>query len=1622
MNNKWGVFRVETNNIVTEKAKNFFGYLLALNNLVGKVTRDFSEFDKNWFIDDLKELNGCFVLDNCHNEDNIFEIHRPNITDKDKQPPKPDKIITDWIDFDFFNENIQTSYRKEKLVTDKEGEEIKESFSDNSDRKFSYLRWVTEWNNWANNLKEKKRVLKLYGEFFDLISRLEKEGESLEFIYGRGLLCWKHPDNKVGTIRSPLLTSKLELELEADKGIISAKMVDGIKNVEREMFSGIKIPNIQQINQLIRDIESREITTDLSDFFTHFIHLLDANGKFIKESSTKKTTEDPLIYEHSMFSLRSKNVRVLRDDLEQIITGISTGEIVLSDTVTSILGEDSNNSVEKLKIMKKNSVTGFSENNLYFPLESNEQQKEIINRIERHHGVTVQGPPGTGKTHTIANLVSHFLSEGKRILITSQKESPLKVLKNKIPKEIRDLCVPVLGGGRESLQEIEQSIRVIGEKLGELDVYRLETEIKRDKEQLHKSKANEAHLKNQLKIYAEKEGTELLYNGEILFKFDIAKKLSESTIDYSWIQDEILLDETFPLSPLDFKELWELKERLSIESLLLRDQFLPTVGMHIQNSASFSSLIQTGQELSKYVELGNEVIEKYGYPKDERLLKQLLKDFKGLLSMSAILENTEYKSIIEDCKAGGVREQRWRKLLSELEQANEKMFEHYNSLITQKIKLPNKDFITLKEEVNIAKQRLLSGKKPNVLFFMLKGKQAKYLFEDPILNDKPLSTIDDISAIEIYLQYQEIKKETARIFNGNMEEIGLSMIDEKERRYPHVLEERIKELKLVIQVVDSTVSIYEKTKIYKMNGLNLYSIKINKQLVIGIENAIKYIQHQDWLENYEKTLLQLRNLCIQENSHPILHEFISTMQSRDFSNWIRLVDLLQKLHQTKEIVIRFYELLNNLKKRLPLTGKSIELNVGSEQELPVEHIAAFELKKLQSWLDETKDMNFSVLKKQIDHEHKEQMKLVRDIVSKSTWKNQVARITDEEKRSLSAWKTYIKRFGKGSGKYAQMHLQGAREEMKTAQSAIPVWIMPINQVLENFPVTNEKFDIIIFDESSQCDLFSINVLLRGKKIIVVGDDEQISPQAIGTNLEDVYELVRRHLSGIPNANLFDGNISLYEIAEQTFPKEGKLMLREHFRCVPEIIQFSNDLSYGGEMIPLRLPLEEDKIEPPVKAIKVNDGYNDEKDKDVNVPEIDAIIADMVQMINDPLYDEQTFGVITLQGQKQHKLLEIRIREEIGDSEFVKRKIICGNPYTLQGDERDIIFLSMVVASNRNFRALTKTSEKQRFNVAASRAKNQMRLYHSVDLEELSSDDLRYRFLSYSKHPTRLNEELANLEDKCDSPFEIDVLRMILARGYRVTPQVKVGRYRIDLVIEGLRDRLAVECDGEKWHGPEKFEEDMQRQESLERAGWKFWRVRGREFYYDRIKAMESLWEQLKSMGIEPSIGQSPYNKINITSRDTENPAEKAQIQENLKIPEIQTSKLNLDPPVGIEKKSIIEVKGAPFDLSKGSHKQTSFFDNENLTLHTKKSDDKITVKLGIINQDSNSFSLYNYLKSAGYEVIDQRDKGGSIWVVGGENLHPLMESLSRRNITFKFSPNGSRSTKKEPAWYSQYSD
>ena len=160
--------------------------------------------------------------------------------------------------------------------------------------------------------------------------------------------------------------------------------------------------------------------------------------------------------------------------------------------------------------------------------------------------------------------------------------------------------------------------------------------------------------------------------------------------------------------------------------------------------------------------------------------------------------------------------------------------------------------------------------------------------------------------------------------------------------------------------------------------------------------------------------------------------------------------------------------------------------------------------------------------------------------------------------------------------------------------------------------------------------------------------------------------------------------------------------------------------------------------------------------------------------------------------------------------------------------------------------------KQRFNVGASRARDQMWVVHSLSHQsDLKSGDLRRRLIEHALDPTALMRALEEKAKRVESEFERLVMRRLLGAGYRVTPQWKVGAYRIDLVVEGNNKRLAIECDGDRYHPIEKLADDMERQAILERLGWRFVRIRGSEFFRNPDQSMKRVFLRLESLEIAP---------------------------------------------------------------------------------------------------------------------------------------------------------------------------
>jgi very-short-patch-repair endonuclease len=250
------------------------------------------------------------------------------------------------------------------------------------------------------------------------------------------------------------------------------------------------------------------------------------------------------------------------------------------------------------------------------------------------------------------------------------------------------------------------------------------------------------------------------------------------------------------------------------------------------------------------------------------------------------------------------------------------------------------------------------------------------------------------------------------------------------------------------------------------------------------------------------------------------------------------------------------------------------------------------------------------------------------------------------------------------------------------------------------------------------------------------------------------------------------------------------------------------------------------------------------------------------------YLNRSIGVISLLGDEQAKLIEGLLRQHLPISEIEDRKIVCGNAAQFQGDERDVMFLSMV-DSNEGDGPMRKVGDganelnKKRYNVAASRAQNQMWILHSMDYAtDRQPDDIRRDLLEYA-HTEAQHQAGDSSRHRTDSEFERLVLDALVRRNYKVKTQYTVGHYRIDMVVEHEGRKLAVECDGEKWHsGDEKIAEDFARQAVLERLGWRFHRIRGSLFFRNPEKAMELLWGQLDRLNIRPILEDTPPSPAN----------------------------------------------------------------------------------------------------------------------------------------------------------------
>jgi hypothetical protein len=451
-----------------------------------------------------------------------------------------------------------------------------------------------------------------------------------------------------------------------------------------------------------------------------------------------------------------------------------------------------------------------------------------------------------------------------------------------------------------------------------------------------------------------------------------------------------------------------------------------------------------------------------------------------------------------------------------------------------------------------------------------------------------------------------------------------------------------------------------------------------------------------------------------------------------------------------------------------------------------------------------------------------------------------------------------------------------RRLMNSAPNAIqrikPVLLMSPISVAQYLQPGVFKFDLLVIDEASQVrPEDALGAVARADKLVVVGDPRQLPPTSFFDRLllddesreEDGEGEVEDLLEGAAKLEEMESILTLCEARGL-----GRRMLKWHYRSKdPSLIEVSNAEFYENELVLLPSPLKNDRRFG-LCFTRVS-GVYDRGGKRDNRIEGEALVKKVAEHAR--THPEQSLGIATFSVAQRNlitELLELARRSDKTLDEFLsegsKESVFVKNIENIQGDERDVILISVcygpVVADGRlsslSFGPVNSEGGGRRLNVLFTRARLRCEVFASfdpadIDLSRARGEGVRIfkRFLDFARSGKL--EQSGPTGESAETALEQDVADVIRDLGFLADPQVGSSGFRIDI---GVRHPsrpgsylLAVECDGATYHHALwARERDRMRQEVLEHLGWRFHRVWSTDWFYRRSGEIERLREALFS--------------------------------------------------------------------------------------------------------------------------------------------------------------------------------
>ncbi len=1083
------------------------------------------------------------------------------------------------------------------------------------------------------------------------------------------------------------------------------------------------------------------------------------------------------------------------------------------------------------------------EEDRFFVTDVDQSQEDAILKVKHGNSLVIHGPPGTGKSQVIVNIIADALAHGKKILLVSQKRAALDVVYKRLEAlGLSDFSVLVhdyrhdRGQVFRQLQRQIDAIEGYQRDLIDLNITKWEHDYKRLSRELDRLNRNFEEL------YQALIGLEEF--GMSAHELYLSSDPEEEKLPLKALAQDLNREQLH-----DF--LYKIRSLKDYSDLMRPDHpWNPRLSFHSYTSTERNNILSAIEAMPEYISGIHLQYVKLEKKLSSRMLNPALnreriaefKEIDGWVEKTKVLTDwNALQSGKTKAAAVGKRLEKLEKLLQGLD-ARKWLDDGYWKLLGSLLKHSQKYRDTYTKPL-----RFLRLDYQQARWFLKKIAEGfGQTFTPEYYRNVLEREIDYFRELhDWYVKYHEEE------FFGDF-----PLLDVQEEKWKW-LEEKRKHLGYFEQL--KSMSYFPKIKPkFRLGQFDLEKWRESMELVQSFEafnqNLIQVLNSWQWFLHESQILLLSQGFKDPGEIQPFV-EALKESLKEEFED-LRDLDVLLKGATTKE--------LEGIRLLQPHFSLDEELLINKIKQ----SIYFFWIEQLESQkpiLREVSSRSWPRKEREFTEKYDQKRNRVNELILRRLKESLVEII---EYNRLNNPITFREIYHQVSKKRRLWSVRKLIEKTwnKGLNLLAPCWMASPESAAAIFPMQKDFFDLVIFDEASQCFVErAIPVLLRGKQGVIAGDNKQLAP----TNLYTVRYEEAGEEEFVEDEMALEVS-SILDLAINTFEESH---LNWHYRSKDQqLINFSNQAFYEGKLEVIS-PAQPDPLDqPPLNWIAVEGEWK----QNSNLPEGLEVIRLIKQLIRRG--DQPSIGIVTFNYQQQELIRDLIDQEleslgqvdpstyELLQACLQKRQgeefqgLFVKNIENVQGDERDIIIFSTGYGYDEkgrlssNFGLLNKEAGENRLNVAISRARRKiyvvcsfnpgdLRVEQSVNQgPRLFRDYLRF-VKAVSEGRSRDALRILNVQQEEDLRHEAPniladrVEAYYRKKGFDLVRNYGDTGYKIDLAVRKAGEHhpsLAVECEGPNYFsGKSAKEREIYRKKLLEAKGWEVKRIWSRNHWLER---------------------------------------------------------------------------------------------------------------------------------------------------------------------------------------------